>query len=338
MESTEIVVSRDWHGRQLTIKTGRLARQADAAVTVQYGDTVVLATVVEAKEAREDGDFFPLMVDFEERLYAAGIIKGSRWVKREGRPTDEAILNGRMVDRAIRPLFDESSRRDVQVILTVLSVDQTNDYDIVALIAASAALRISGINWQGPIGGVRVGRINGELVYNPTYKEREQSDLDLIVAGTRERVIMIEAGAQEVPEEEMIKAILAGEQALQGSIDLIEELYHRVGPRGRKQEKPIRLSAEELQAQELREKAQKMAEDWLAHNAEPILFDKIYYTKGQRKLAVDTIKDKLDEYLFSQNIEKNLRQALISQIVDPYIEVIVSKNILEADRRVDGRR
>ena len=168
MESTEIVVSRDWHGRQLTIKTGRLARQADAAVTVQYGDTVVLATVVEAKEAREDGDFFPLMVDFEERLYAAGIIKGSRWVKREGRPTDEAILNGRMVDRAIRPLFDESSRRDVQVILTVLSVDQTNDYDIVALIAASAALRISGINWQGPIGGVRVGRINGELVYNPT--------------------------------------------------------------------------------------------------------------------------------------------------------------------------
>ncbi|HNU90103.1 MAG TPA: polyribonucleotide nucleotidyltransferase, partial [bacterium] len=125
MESKEIVVSGDWHGRQLTIKTGRLAHQADAAVTVQYGDTVVLATVVEAQEAREDGDFFPLMVDFEERLYAAGIIKGSRWVKREGRPTDEAILNGRMIDRSIRPLFDESSRRDVQVILTVLSVDQT---------------------------------------------------------------------------------------------------------------------------------------------------------------------------------------------------------------------
>ena len=197
MESKEIVVSGDWHGRQLIIKTGRLAHQADAAVTVQYGDTVVLATVVEAQEAREDSDFFPLMVDFEERLYAAGIIKGSRWVKREGRPTDEAILNGRMIDRSIRPLFDESSRRDVQVILTVLSVDQTNDYDIVALIAASAALRISGVNWRGPIGGVRVGRINGEFIYNPTYKEREQSDLDLIVAGTKERVIMIEAGAQD---------------------------------------------------------------------------------------------------------------------------------------------
>ena len=337
MESQEIVVSGDWHGRQLTIKTGRLAHQADAAVTVQYGDTVVLATVVEAQEAREDGDFFPLMVDFEERLYAAGIIKGSRWVKREGRPTDEAILNGRMIDRSIRPLFDESSRRDVQVILTVLSVDQTNDYDIVALIAASAALRISGVNWRGPIGGVRVGRINGEFIYNPTYKEREQSDLDLIVAGTKERVIMIEAGAQEVPEEEMIKAILAGEQALKSSIGLIEDLYCQVGPKEKKQCRHIRLSDEELRAQENYEKAQKIAEEWLVQNAEAILFDKIYYTKGQRKLAVDAIKDKLDEYLFNQNIEKNLRQSIINEIVDPYVETLVSKNILEADRRVDGR-
>ncbi|HPX64159.1 MAG TPA: polyribonucleotide nucleotidyltransferase, partial [bacterium] len=263
MQKQEIVVSRDWHGRPLTIKNGRLAHQADAAVTVQYGDTVVMATVVEAKEAREDGDFFPLMVDFEERLYAAGIIKGSRWVKREGRPTDEAILSGRMIDRSIRPLFDESSRRDVQVILTVLSVDQTNDYDIVALVAASAALRISGINWRGPIGGIRVGRIDNQLVFNPTYKQREISDLDLIVAGTASKVIMIEAGAQEIPEAAMFEAIMAGQQALAGSIELIEELYQAIGPIEPKKAKTVRLSADELQAQERKQQAQKIAEQWL---------------------------------------------------------------------------
>ena len=136
----EEIFSCEWLGRTLTIKTGRLAKQADAAVTVQYGDTVVLATVVEAKKERAEIDFFPLMVEFEERLYAAGIIKGSRWIKREGRPTDEAVLTGRMIDRSIRPLFPDDSRKEVQVVLTVLSADQVNDYDIVSLVAASAAL------------------------------------------------------------------------------------------------------------------------------------------------------------------------------------------------------
>ena len=337
MQKQEIVVSRDWHGRPLTIKNGRLAHQADAAVTVQYGDTVVMATVVEAKEAREDGDFFPLMVDFEERLYAAGIIKGSRWVKREGRPTDEAILSGRMIDRSIRPLFDESSRRDVQVILTVLSVDQTNDYDIVALVAASAALRISGINWRGPIGGIRVGRIDNQLVFNPTYKQREISDLDLIVAGTASKVIMIEAGAQEIPEAAMFEAIMAGQQALAGSIELIEELYQAIGPIEPKKAKTVRLSADELQAQERKQQAQKIAEQWLDEHIEPILFDKIYYTKGQRKLAVEAIKDGLDEYLFSQNFDRSLRQWVIGQTVEVAVEAAVTNNILQSDRRVDGR-
>jgi polyribonucleotide nucleotidyltransferase len=149
-----------------------LAKQADAAVTVQYGDTVVLATVVESPYERDGIDFFPLMVEFEERLYAAGIIKGSRWIKREGRPSDDAILTGRMIDRSIRPLFNQSLRRDVQVVITVLSVDRENDYDVVSLVAASAALAISGVEWNGPIAGVRVGRINGQLMINPTYKDR----------------------------------------------------------------------------------------------------------------------------------------------------------------------
>src|SRR3989339_560521 len=172
----EKIFSTNWLGRTLTFKTGKLALQASAAVIVQYGDTVVLATVVEYKEEK-DASWFPLMVDFEERLYAGGIIKGSQWIKREGRPTDEAILAGRMIDRSIRPLFDDSSRREVQVVVTILATDKENDHDIVALIGASAALSISGVKWNGPIAGIRIGRINGQLIYNPTINEKKENIL-----------------------------------------------------------------------------------------------------------------------------------------------------------------
>src|SRR3989339_649467 len=198
----EKIFSTNWLGRTLTFKTGKLALQASAAVIVQYGDTVVLATVVESKEEK-DASWFPLMVDFEERLYAGGIIKGSQWIKREGRPTDEAILAGRMIDRSIRPLFDDSSRREVQVVVTILATDKENDHDIVALIGASAALSISGVKWNGPIAGIRIGRINGQLIYNPTINEKKESDLDLVVAGNTETIIQIEAGANEVKEKEL---------------------------------------------------------------------------------------------------------------------------------------
>ncbi|HTW96445.1 MAG TPA: polyribonucleotide nucleotidyltransferase, partial [Candidatus Methylomirabilis sp.] len=161
-------VSGQWLGRELSLRSGKMAQQADAAVIAQYGETVVLATVVEAKEER-NVDYFPLTVDFEERLYAAGIIKGSRWIKREGRPSDESILNGRMVDRSLRPLFTGESRKDTQVVVTVLSYDGENNYDIVGLIAASAALSVSGVEWRGPIGGVKVGLIEDALVFNPTF-------------------------------------------------------------------------------------------------------------------------------------------------------------------------
>ena len=213
----------EWLGRKLTIKTGKLAQQADAAITVQYGETVVMATVVESKEER-DVDFFPLMVGFEERFYAAGIIKGSRWIKREGRPSDESVLTGRMIDRSIRPLFNENSRKEVQVIITSLSVDKENPHDVVALVAASAALSVSGVDWNGPIGGVRVAQVNGELVSNPTYEQLKESDLDLIVAGTQEKTIMLESGAQEIKEGRMFEAIKKGQKDLQTSIDLIEKI------------------------------------------------------------------------------------------------------------------
>ena len=220
----EKIFSREWLGRPLTIKTGKIAKQANAAVWVQYGETVVQATVVQSKTERDGIDYFPLMVDFEEKLYAAGIIKGSRWIKREGRPTDQSVLTGRMIDRSIRPLFDETDRRDVQVILTVLAVDQENDHDIVALVASSVALSISGVNWQGPIGGVRVGLVEDNFVFNPTYEEQAKSSLDLIVAGTKNKVIMIEAGANEIKEEKMLEAIMLGQEKLQGAIELIEEM------------------------------------------------------------------------------------------------------------------
>ncbi len=329
----EHVFNCDWLGRPLSFRTGKLARQADAAVTVQYGETVVLATVVQSKEAREGTDFFPLMVEFEERLYAAGIIKGSRWVKREGRPTDDAILTGRMIDRSVRPLFDQESRRDVQVVITVLSVDQENDYDIVSLVAASAALSLSGVDWKGPIGGIRVGRVNNEFTFNPTYKDRLESDLDLIVAGTKERVVMIEAGAKEVPEQVMLEAILAGQKEMGPAIDLINKMVSELGVK--KHERVVRKA--EAKIDELKEAALTKAGEWLSENVKKILFDKVYYTKGERKAAVNAIKDKLDEFLAGLEIDAAYRKAAIYQLVESAVEAEVTRAILDEKKRVDGR-
>lgn len=332
--SKEHIVTGDWQGRPLTFKTGRLALQANAAVTVQYGDTVVLATVVESKTERDGIDFFPLMVEFEERLYAAGIIKGSRWIKREGRPTDEAILTGRMIDRSIRPLFNQESRRDVQVVLTVLSVDRENDYDVVSLVAASAVLAISGVDWHGPIAGVRVGRRDGQLMINPTYKDREGSDLDLIVAGTTERVVMIEADGNEIVEADMLKAISEAQQAVAPAIALIKQLQAEVGQKAITARVPV---AKEEAVDEVKVTALTTAEQWLQANIKKILFDGIYYTKGERKAAVTAIKEQLDEYLATQGIEAPYRYLAVKELVESSVEAEVTRAILEDKRRVDGR-
>lgn len=333
----EKVFSCDWLGRQLTIKTGRLAQQANAAVTVQFGDTVVMATVVQSKTERDGIDWFPLMVDFEERLYAAGIIKGSRWIKREGRPSDDAILTGRMIDRTIRPLFDDSSRKDVQVVLTTLSADQENDYDIVGLIAASAALSISGLKWNGPIGGIRVGRLDGQFIFNPTYEQRENSDLDLIVAGTAKKTIMIEAGANEVKEDDMYEAILAGQKEMQPAIGLIEKLAKGVEIKEPKTAKEFK-SEDELVSEKEHEEVVEKSLAWLKDNINKTLFDKSYYTKGERKLAVSAIKEQLDEYLFNQGYGKDKRAYAIKKTAEKEIEAEVTREILENERRVDGRK
>lgn len=331
----EQTFSCGWLGRTLTIKTGKLARQANAAVTVQYGDTSVLATVVEAKEERAGIDFFPLMVEFEEKLYAAGIIKGSRWIKREGRPSDEAVLTGRMIDRSIRPLFPADSKKDVQIIITVLSADMQNDYDIVSLIAASCALSIAGLNWRGPISGVRVGRVEGRYIFNPTYEERLVSDLDLIVAGTAAKVIMIEADGKEIVEADMIKAINIGQKNLQAAISLIEEVKKNVTVAKKLATKKL-VSQEEAAAEKEMEKIFALAKIWLNENVSKILFDKIYYTKGERKAAVSAIKQNFNQYLFDQGIDK--RHQAISQLVDEAVEAEVTRAILQDKKRVDGRK
>ncbi|MEX2184803.1 MAG: exonuclease domain-containing protein, partial [Chloroflexota bacterium] len=214
-------------GRTLTIESGKLARLAGGSVTVRYGDTMVLGTA-NRSEPRPGLDFFPLTVDFEERMYAAGKIPGG-FIKREARPSEHAILACRMTDRPIRPLFPKGYKDDVQIVLTVLSTDQENDPDVIGTIAASAALTISEIPFNGPIGSVRIGRIDGEFVVNPTYTQLQSSELDLIVAGTRDAIMMVEAGANLLPEDVMAEAILFGHRSLQPIIDIQEELQKALG-------------------------------------------------------------------------------------------------------------
>lgn len=228
-------------GETLTIETGKLAQLASGSVTVRYGDTVVLATAVYTSEPREGIDYFPLMVDYEERLYASGKISGSRFIKREGRPSEQAVLTARLIDRPIRPLFPKGLRNDLQVIVTVLSFDPERDPDIISIMGASAAIAISGAPFKGPVGASRVGLVpleyapGGEDVYNghafvinPTATQLEHSLLDLVVAGTEKKVNMIEAGAQEIPEEVVLKAIQFGHEGYKAGIELQKQLAAHV--------------------------------------------------------------------------------------------------------------
>src|SRR5918911_1592200 len=216
----------EWGGRKLVLETGRIARQADGAVAATYGDSKVLATVVAAKEPREGVDFLPLTVDYQEKFYAAGRIPGG-YFKREGRPTEKETLVSRLIDRPVRPLFADGWRCDTQVIVTVLSHDLENDPDILAMVAASAALTLSGVPFMGPIGAARVGFINNEYVLNPQLDEMVESQLDLVVAGTVDAVLMVESEAKELPEEVMLGAVMFGHKHFQPVIDAIIRLAEK---------------------------------------------------------------------------------------------------------------
>ncbi len=211
-------------GKELSFELGKLAEQADGAATVRYGDTVILATAVISKSIRGDIDFFPLMIDYEEKMYASGKIKGSRFIKREGRPSEKAVITGRLVDRPLRPLFNKYLRNDIQVIITVLSADLENDPASFAINAASAALVLAGVPFNGPVGAVRVGLVDDKFIVNPTYEQAKEGELDLTIAGTKEKVLMVEASSKEVSEEKILEAIEFGHKALQPILELQEQL------------------------------------------------------------------------------------------------------------------
>jgi polyribonucleotide nucleotidyltransferase len=232
MEKVEI----EFHGRRLSIETGRLAKQASGSALVQYGETVVLATAVASSSAREGIDFFPLTVDYQEKAFAAGKIPGG-FFKREGRPGEKEVLTSRLIDRPIRPLFAEGFRCETQVIATVLSTDKQNDADMVALIAASAALHVSDIPFLGPIAGVRIGRRDGEFVINPLIDEPD-GDLSMVVAGSRDSIVMVEGGAKSLPEGVMLDALYAAHEAMQPVIEMQEELRRKAGKPKREVEPP----------------------------------------------------------------------------------------------------
>jgi polyribonucleotide nucleotidyltransferase len=225
-EST--TVSANVGGKTITIETGKLAGQAGGSVTIKLGDSMVFAAATMASQPREGLDFFPLTVEYEERMYAGGRIPGS-FFRREGRPSTEAILTARLTDRPLRPLFNKEIRNEVQVIMFSISADQENPLDILAVNAASAALTISDIPWAGPVGAVRVGQLDGQFIANPTFQQIDESTLDLRVAGTREAILMVECGANEVPDEVMVEALMFAHNSIQPLIDMQEELQRKVG-------------------------------------------------------------------------------------------------------------
>ena len=306
--------------KSITMETGRLAGQAGGAVTVRLGDTVVFAAATMGDEPRQGIDFFPLTVDYEERMYAGGRIPGS-FFRREGRPSEEAILTARLTDRPVRPLFPKDLRNDVQVILYSFSADSENPIDILAVNAASAALMISDIPWGGPVGAVRIGRIQGNFVVNPTFSEKEESDLDLRLAGTRDAILMVECGAEIVAEEVIVAALEFGHQAIQTLIDLQERLAAEVG-------KPKRAYLSFVLDEALKAT--------VAEKATPALEE--IFEQPNDKTAVDNALNNLrDSLVVELSPEDEVKAGNVRQAFNEALKSVVRRRILERGLRPDGR-
>ncbi len=305
------------NGKEYIIETGKLAKQANGAVLVRYGDTVVLVTAVAAEEPKEDIDFFPLTVEFEEKFYAAGKIPGG-FIKREGKPGEKAILSARLIDRPIRPLFPEGYRNEVQIIATVLSVDQENPPDILGITGASAALTISNIPFEGPIAGVRIGYKNGEYLVNPTSEELDDSLLDIVVAGSKDAITMVEAGAKEVSEEVIVGALELAQKEITKLVELQERLREKVGKEKSSFEPPDFSSVIE-----------KIEEEAL----EDIRTSLITKEKKEREKKLSLIKKALKEkYEEDEEFLKYLNDAF-----EKIIKTEVRRLIVTEKKRVDGR-
>ncbi len=327
--------SLDWGGKTLTVETGRLANQTNGSCTVRYGDTVVLAAVTMAAKARENLDFFPLSVEYEEKLYAAGKIKSSRFIKREGRPTDEAVMTGRMIDRSIRPMFDDRVRHDVQVVLEVLCVDQENDSDIVSLIAASCALAISDVPWGGPIAAVRVGRVGGEWVLNPTFEARLKGDMDVVVAGFAEKSLMIEANCLEIPEAEVAAAIEFGQKHSRKLIEFLLEIQKSVGKTKKDIASLSGLKDDGLTADE-KSAAIETARTFVTEKIHGAMFSGPKVAKGERQAAVGKLEAEFEATLKESTMSEAQQKAAMESF-EGFVEAAVTQAILERGERVDGR-
>jgi len=315
-------VDLDWGGRKLSLETGKIARQADGAVIATYGETTVIATVVSAKQPKEGIDFLPLTVNYQEKFFAAGRIPGG-YFKREGRPTEKETLTSRLIDRPIRPLFAEGYRCDTQVIVTTLSHDLENDPDIVAMVAASAALTLSGAPFMGPVGAARVGFINNEYVLNPQLDEMTESQLDLVVAGTQDAVLMVESEAKELSEEIMLGAVMFGHRHFQPVIDAIIKLAEKAAKEPREHSLPDNKEIEQ-------EMLGVVEKDLRAAYA--------ISTKQERYAAVDAAKDKAMAHFFPEGVsEPKYDKLRVAGVFKDLEAKIVRWNILDTGKRIDGR-
>ena len=317
----------DFYGRKIIIENGEVAKQADGAVLVRYGDTVVLSTVVVSKEARLLSDFFPLMVLYQEKLYSVGKIPGG-FIKREGRPSEAATLAARMIDRPMRPLFPEDFRNEVQIVNTILSVDPDNSPELAALLGSSIATSISKVPFNGPVAGVKVGRVNGELVINPTTEQSEISDIDLTVAGTSEAINMVESSAKEVKEEDMLEALMFGHEAVKKLVEFENTIVKEIG-----QEK---MEYEKL---EISDELKKEVTDLIKDDIDKALRIK---DKLEKYAALDEVKDNLISKYESENedMHPDDLEQLKAKLVIIYNEVeyeLFRQIVVKEHTRADGR-
>lgn len=320
MENDKHVFSIDWAGRTLTVEIGQLAKQANGAVLVRYGDTVVLSTATASKEPKSL-DFFPLTVNYEERLYAVGKIPGG-FIKREGRPSEKAILASRLIDRPIRPLFPDGFRNEVQVVSMVLSVDQDCSTEMAALLGSSLALSVSDIPFNGPIAGVTVGQVDGKFVINPTVEQSEKSNMNLIVAGTKYAINMVEAGANEVPEEVMLEAIMFGHEEIKRLIAFQESIVEKIG----KEKMEIELFTVD---EELEKEIRDLCEEKMIQAIQ-------VPEKLARDEAIEAVKAEVLSKYEEEEDEDKLKQ--IHEILHNIVKEEVRRLITEEKVRPDGRK
>ena len=322
------VFELDFYGRKIVVEHGQVAKQADGAVLVRYGDTVVLSTAVVSKSANLLSDFFPLMVLYQEKLYSVGKIPGG-FIKREGRPTDAATLAARMIDRPLRPLFPEDFKNEVQIVNTVLSVDQDNSPELTALLGSSLCVSISKIPFNGPVAAVKVGRINGELIINPTVEQAEESDIDLTVAGTRDAINMVEAGAREASEDDMLEALMFGHEAIKKLIAFEEEVIKEIG-----------VPTMEYEKLEITSELRSEVDTYVRERLDKALRIK---DKLEKYAAIDSLQEEVVEKYKNEN-EDTMKPEELNELLTKValifhgIEYELFRNIVVKEKtRADGR-